>query len=58
MRDEVTVGFQGKPPVRIDLTGAQEMPMDVARWWLDDQFTRAASTALSKYRVAVDVARV
>ena len=97
MRDEVTVTFQGKPPVRIDLAGAQEMPMDVARWWLDDQFTRmgceplrptgklltadkvlvvaqaagvlkfadarwanefarAASTALGKHRVAVDLA--
>ena len=40
MRDEVTVTFQDKPPVRIDLAGAQEMPLDVARWWLDDQFTQ------------------
>ena len=40
MRDEVTVTFQGKPLMRIDLSGAQEMPLDVARWWLDDQFTQ------------------
>ena len=97
MRNEVTVLFKGSPPVRIDLAEAQDMPMDVARWWLDDQFTqmgceplrptgklltadkvlvvaqaagatrfaevkwanefaRAASTALGKSLIAVDVA--
>ena len=97
MRDEVSVTFKGEPPVRIDLVDAQGMPMDVARWWLDEQFTRmgceplrptgklltadkvlviaqaagparfadakwayefarAASTALGKSRVSVDVA--
>ena len=96
MRDEVTVTFQSHPPVRIDLSDALHMPLDVARWWLDDQFTqmgceplrptgklltadkvlvvaqaggavkfadatwalefaRAASVALGKPRVAVDV---
>ena len=96
MRDEVTVTFQSHPPVRIDLSDALPMPLDVARWWLDDQFTqmgceplrptgklltadkvlvvaqaggavkfadakwalefaRAASVALGKPRVAVDV---
>ena len=40
MRDEVTVTFQSHPPVRIDLSDALPMPLDVARWWLDDQFTQ------------------
>ena len=97
MRNEVTVIFKGCAPIRIDLVDAPAMPMDLARWWLDDQFTqmgceplrptgklltadkvlviaqaagaarfadakwasefaRAASTALGKPRVAVDVA--
>ena len=40
MRSEVSVTFQGSPPVRIDLNDVQLMPLDVARWWLDDQFTQ------------------
>ncbi len=97
MRSEVSVTFKGVSPVRIDLNEVQPMPHDVARWWLDDQFTqmgceplrptgklltadkvlvvaqaggtakfadakwalefaRAASVALGKPRVAVDVA--
>ena len=40
MRSEVSVTFKGSPPVRIDLNEVQPMPHDVARWWLDDQFTR------------------
>ena len=96
MREEVTVTFHAHPPVRVDLGEVQPMPLDVARWWLDDQFTqmgceplrptgklltadkvlvvalaggaakfadakwalefaRAASAALGKRRVAVDV---
>ena len=40
MRSEVTIAFTGVPPVRIDLNEVQPMPLDVARWWLDDQFTQ------------------
>ncbi len=40
MRSEVTIAFKGTPPVRIDLDEVQPMPHDVARWWLDDQFTQ------------------
>lgn len=40
MRNEVTVTFKGQPPVRLDLSNAEPMPNDLARWWLDDQFTQ------------------
>ena len=40
MRKEVTVTFKGQPPVRVDLSEAEPMPNDLARWWLDDQFTQ------------------
>jgi hypothetical protein len=40
MRSEVSVTFEGALPVRIDLNEVQPMPHDVARWWLDDQFTQ------------------
>ena len=40
MRSEVSITFKGTSPVRIDLNEVQPMPMDVARWWLDDQFTQ------------------
>lgn len=40
MRSEVSVTFKGESPVRIDLNEVQPMPHDVARWWLDDQFTQ------------------
>lgn len=40
MRSEVTVTFQDSPPVRIDLNDVPPMPHDVARKWLDDQFTQ------------------
>ena len=40
MREEVTLTFQAHPPVRVDLSDVQPMPLDVARWWLDDQFTQ------------------
>lgn len=40
MRSEVSVTFKGAAPVRIDLNEVQPMPHDVARWWLDDQFTQ------------------
>ena len=40
MRSEVSITFKGAAPVRIDLEEVQPMPQDVARWWLDDQFTR------------------
>jgi hypothetical protein len=39
MRSEVTVMFANSPPVRIDLNEVQPMPHDVARGWLDQQFT-------------------
>lgn len=40
MRSEVSVTFKDGPPVRIDLREEQPMPNDVARKWLDDQFTQ------------------
>ncbi len=40
MRSEVSVTFKDGPPVRLDLNEVQPMPHDVARWWLDDQFTQ------------------
>ncbi len=40
MRSEVSVTFKDSPPVRLDLNEVQPMPHDVARWWLDDQFTQ------------------
>ena len=40
MRSEVSVTFPGHPPVRIDLNDAPAMPDDVARQWLDEQFTQ------------------
>ncbi|MDO9403565.1 MAG: hypothetical protein Q7T87_06015 [Polaromonas sp.] len=40
MRSEVSVTFSGHPPIRLDLHEVQPMPNDVARWWLDDQFTQ------------------
>ena len=40
MRNEVTVTFKGQPPVGLDLSSAEPMPNDLARWWLDDQFTQ------------------
>ena len=46
MREEVTVTFQAQPPVRVDLGEVQPMPLDVARWWLDDQFTQMACEPL------------
>lgn len=39
MRSEVSVSFPQAAPVRLDLNEVQPMPHDVARWWLDDQFT-------------------
>jgi hypothetical protein len=40
MRSEVSVSFAGQAPIQIDLNEVQPMPNDVARWWLDDQFTQ------------------
>ena len=40
MKSEVSVVFKGSPPVRIDLNEVQPMPYDVARQWLNDQFTQ------------------
>ena len=40
MRSEVSVTFKGAAPIRLDLNEVQPMPHDVARWWLDDQFTQ------------------
>ena len=40
MRSEVSITFKDASPVRIDLNEVQPMTNDVARWWLDDQFTQ------------------
>lgn len=40
MHSEVSVTFKGLPPLRIDLNEVQPMPHDVARSWLDEQFTQ------------------
>ena len=40
MKSEISVTFKGSPPVRIDLNEVQPMPYDVARQWLNDQFTQ------------------
>jgi hypothetical protein len=40
MRSEVRVLLQGGREFRFDLEEVQSMPHDVARWWLDDQFTQ------------------
>ena len=40
MRSEVSVTFKGRPPIRLDLNEVQPMPHDVARVWLDGEFTR------------------
>ena len=40
MRSEVTVTFKDHPPFRLDLSDTEPMPNDLARWWLDDQFTQ------------------
>jgi len=39
MRSEVTVTLDAGHAFRFDLEEVQPMPHDVARWWLDDQFT-------------------
>ncbi len=40
MRSEITVKLADGAELRFDLDEVQPMPHDVARWWLDDQFTR------------------
>ena len=40
MRSEVTVKLDADHEFKFDLEEVQPMPHDVARWWLDDQFTR------------------
>lgn len=40
MRSEVSVHLGAGQEFRFDLEEVQPMPHDVARWWLDDQFTR------------------
>ena len=40
MRSEVTVKLDADREFKFDLDEVQPMPHDVARWWLDDQFTR------------------
>lgn len=46
IRSEVSVVFKGHAPIRVDLNEIQPMPPDVARWWLDVQFTRMACEPL------------
>ena len=40
MRSEVTVSFNKAPPIRVDLEEVQPLPHDLARVWLDEQFTQ------------------
>ena len=40
MRSEFSVTFPGQQVVQIDLNDAQPLPHDVARGWLDAQFTQ------------------
>lgn len=40
MRSEVSITFAGHQPVQIELNEVQAMPHDVARRWLDEQFTQ------------------
>jgi hypothetical protein len=40
MRSEVSVTFEGRPPVRVNLDDVPPMPNDAARAWLDQQFTQ------------------
>ena len=46
MKSEVSVTFKGSPSVRIDLNEVQPMPHDVARQWLNDQFTQMSCEPL------------
>lgn len=39
MHPQVTVTFKNTAPVRIDLSPEQALERDVARQWLDEQFT-------------------
>ena len=40
MRSEFSVTFPGQQAVQIDLSNAEMLPHDVARGWLDAQFTQ------------------
>jgi hypothetical protein len=40
MRSELKVKLVSGTELRFDLDEIQPMPHDLARWWLDDQFTR------------------
>lgn len=40
MRSEVSVRFDERQEFRLDTEEVQPMPHDVARGWLDEQFTR------------------
>lgn len=46
MRSEVTVAFEGKDPVQIELTREEPMAADAARAWFDRQFTEFACEPL------------
>lgn len=46
MRNEVTVKFENQPPVCLDINEVQPMPHDVARQWLDEQFSRMGCAPL------------
>jgi hypothetical protein len=39
MRSEITVRLDAANEFSFDLDEVQPMPHDVARWWLDEQFT-------------------
>ena len=46
MRSEVTVTFEGKEPVQIELSREEPLAADVARAWFDRQFTDFACEPL------------
>jgi hypothetical protein len=46
MRNEVTVKYDSQPPVCLDINEVQPMPHDVARQWLDEQFSLIGCASL------------
>lgn len=40
MPSQVTVTFKNQAPVQIDVLGAEPLPSEEARRWLDEQFTQ------------------
>jgi hypothetical protein len=46
MRSEVVVRLDATQELTLPLEGIEPMPMDVARWWLDEQFVKHECTVL------------